>query len=501
MDLPIELFPGIRDNLTCITDVRNLSRTCKPYNKLCKRRVHILKKQYAVKYCDFKFVSHLNRRSITVEKFTVEIILDGYVDLLPEKYYNAKNSMMCSVLAFRGYFKLLKIAYKKLCPLTNYTFNCATHNGNLNILKWIILHNNEIYCEGIYQNASRQNHIHILQWMLTHGHKPNKQILYDEAVSKGNVDVLQWMLDNKYSLENESILCDGAYYGNINIIKWGIYCGFKNDKNFCDHAAKGGSCNVLDWALRYNHAIDYESIFNKAIKYNKVKVLQWLLKHKYEINYEKICDVAIKNNRMEMFEWALKTGYKIPNSFSSVINDNNAVKFLQWMVDNNCEIDPNILENAITTKNTSIIEWMISNKLITNPIVLPILPKYKSTIELLLQHNLFAIDTDIHVKLLNNKISIPKDYSKTYLQTKKQYHFIIENDKIKKFEYGKSMKCTKQKIIYFGPDGEISACNFDCDNHCWWDFLAYCIYSPDKKIIRKNINKCDLHKKFSKYLI
>src|ERR1700679_2172453 len=132
-----DIFNEILGYVACITDVRNLSRTCKLFHNYCTNKIKTLDKLYQQKY-EHLFINH-HLRCYSQEKFTFEAVIDCNYNALKEHYYNEKNNVMCPILSFSGNLELLKYAHSKQCPLVDAQHEAA-RNGHINILEWLAPH-------------------------------------------------------------------------------------------------------------------------------------------------------------------------------------------------------------------------------------------------------------------------------------------------------------------------------------------------------------------------
>ncbi len=307
-----ELFELIRDSIIYVTDIRNLSRVNKKYNKSCEKRIIELEKLYRKKYIALDFTKYLNGRR--VEKYTIEIILDKRYELIPENYYNQNNYIICSMLAFVGNLELLKYACSKLCPVSSYVSSCAIYNGHVDVLDWSrcnseipidpgsagvnlgtgghtnvfewLLENNAIICIGtIIYNATIKGHLHMLQFIQQHDLYKEKFYTYTTdssqyAAQYGHIHILQWFYDNKYHL---------------------------ND-NYCLIAADSGQIKVLDWALKHHMFIEFTD-YEIIVQNGHIEVLQWLIDNNFKLN-TMICKLAVEYNQTDILKWAHEKGFK-----------------------------------------------------------------------------------------------------------------------------------------------------------------------------------------------
>ena len=133
----IDIFNEIFSHLLTITDIRNLSRTCKTYYNICSDKIVKLQNEYNKKYSNVSLLQLLKPGS--KELFTFELVINGYYDLIPEAYYSKDNKVMCAALALQGTLPMLEYARSKHCPITEDCANCAAFNNHIDILKWLFM--------------------------------------------------------------------------------------------------------------------------------------------------------------------------------------------------------------------------------------------------------------------------------------------------------------------------------------------------------------------------
>ncbi len=492
-ELPDELFDLICFNLTCITDVRCLSMVCKKYNLKCQTQIIDMEMFYKKKYKGIDLIKYLDKYSI--EKFTIEIVLDNYCNLLTDKYYTENNEVICSVLALCGKFELLKYANSKSCQIINYATSCAAYNGHVDILDWIFKNTNfEINYVYVCSNASRNGHVNVLEWLNQNSLHISTETCERDSINNGHINILQWLLQHNLMVETK-ISSYAACYGKVNILQWARDNKLIQNNSFCSFAASNNHINVLQWAKDNKYSmedINYLSI----IQSGHIDVITWLYNNGYTIN-DNICGMAIKYGHIDILQWAINHNYKCDNLVNFAI-ECNSINILQWTLRNNYKIDENIYENAVLAYNYDIIKWTIKNNLPTKPMSINVTVNNHDTIHLLLKHNLLIVDVDNCMGLLTiNKNTIQLIGSK-YFKIKKQYHIIIKNNTIKHEKYGEKNDCNNQKIVCYDSDGNIDICDCNCNHDCWWYFMMYCLNENHdiKSLAREKIYDCDKHKKY-----
>ncbi len=488
-----ELFDLICFNLICITDIRNLSMVCKKYNLKCKQKIIDMEIYYKQKYKKLDLVDFFNEHSI--EKFTIEIILDDYCNLLPEKYYSENNKIMCSVLALCGKFELLKYAHSKSCQINNYSTTCAAYNGHIDILDWII-NNTKItlVCTNICNNSSRNGHTNVLNWLHLNSFDIEKDTCIAAAIINDHLNILEWLL--QHDMTNTKISKCAAATGKINILQWTHDNKLIKDNSFCNDGACNGQIKVLQWAKDNNYKIENID-YSLVIKNGHINVIEWLYNNSYTINVN-ICDIAIKYDNINILIWTINHGYTCSYDLVEFAITYNSTLTLQWALENNYKISENIYKNAIEGGQYEILEWIIKNNLPTKPMELNVTYTNHDIINLLLKHDLLIVTMKNCMNLLTTDINTIQLIGEKYFVIKEQFHIIIKNNTIKYESYGTNYNCNNQKIIRYGSDGNIDICDFNCDYKCWWYFMMYCLNENNdvNSFAKEKINNCHKHKKY-----
>ena len=235
--LPDEIIVVTCNYIQKITDKRKFTQTCKRFNILTKKLVHIaefeleelcndstISKNIEIK--KFKKLEYINKYS--VDKFLLELCYDSYFNLIPESYLRC-NTYVVRALAIYGQIKLLKPIIRNgyklvrimdepyhdtLCNICNY----AVISGNLAMVKYVILHG----CQPDKRTcilAAEYGHLHILKFLEEYNYDFKNDSACDEAARNGDLMMLEWLINNGYPFDIGICMC-AASGGHINIIKW-----------------------------------------------------------------------------------------------------------------------------------------------------------------------------------------------------------------------------------------------------------------------------------------
>jgi hypothetical protein len=215
--LPYELVNIIVNYIPKITDKRQFSKTCIPYNKITKKVIQL--QESIIKYEHFDYpIEHCK------EKFTLELCNDGYFDLIPDSYLTPDNNVIVKALTIYDQFELLNKTLENGCELFKYkteydewyidddnigingnnldnTCDHAVISGNLQLLIWARQSGCE-WNDNTFELAAKYGHLHILKYLKDNNCDYNIYS-YWHPVKNGDLHVLEWLYNEGYGM-NES---------------------------------------------------------------------------------------------------------------------------------------------------------------------------------------------------------------------------------------------------------------------------------------------------------
>lgn len=346
----------------CITDLRNLSRTCTLFNKIYGSKIENTEKYYFNKYNNMKFMAHFY--DYCIEKFTVEIILDGYYHLLSDKYYASNNTIICAMLAFTGKLDLLEYAIEKSCPLDVYMSKCASYNGHVQILTFLHNKNVNLICQsGVTYNATLMEQIKVFEWLKKHYYNAiNSFVQYSVLI--GSVKMLQYHLNNGCAFDDK-ISKWAVERNNLNILQFLLDNKLYIDKHLYVFATQYERLHILSWLKVNGFVMVYETIIREAIINKHTNILDWCLENNIEININvNICQCSVLWWSIDVLNWAHKHGYEFDNNiWITVINGSHmntkSLDILQWAIDKNLITYDTIYNYAENGNNKYVIEWIL----------------------------------------------------------------------------------------------------------------------------------------------
>lgn len=279
-------------------------------------------------------------------KYTIEILYDGYSNLLPKKYITPKNHILYHYENI--YYKLAK-------------------RGNLSMLKRILacVKNKstiKLNTSKMSMGAAYGGHKFIIEWLL------KKKLFNINAVpyiAKGNhFDLLKWIYENGIPIYGATNTC-AMETDNVEMIKWTY--GINTTRGSpMTYIAKTDAMELLEWFYKY-HPKSLSGICHTAIRYGSIKVLKWGIEHDYNFPGLYVFDDDDYSPTIEMLEWLKNNGDIGPGHFGDYgenpdrLAENAASKghldVVKWLHNNNFGISDNVAKNAIMNNHLDVLYW------------------------------------------------------------------------------------------------------------------------------------------------
>lgn len=503
-----DVCPNICINIKLITDLRNMARTCKHINKICKKLIKNKEKEYLKTYMRVDFKNNLVTYSI--EKFTIEYILDGYGDLLDDKYYSVNNKMICPLFSFVGNVELYKYAISKLCPHSNYAISCAAYNGHVDMLNLLVcdMYDEEIFKKIAY-NAALNNKPHIYDWLVS----KNYVGLYDNySLITGNnsIDIFKWLIDNNYDIDIHWI--DNIInYDNVDMLKLYVHKKQKlfNPNNYVSNI-NGGSIKVLKYFKDNNFNFNYDEIKIENLKGDYADQLQWCYDNKIKFG-NNLVKIVTQNCYYECVIWFHERKYEIciddmfkrSAFFNTTSTKMDVIKLIEYFIHNNLLTYEATYKKSLNYNDSYVLEWILKKYTHNNNII--VLDEIKShfydttkTLGILFDYgildNSWLLKGDNYYNLLFLSKKIIK---KVVMQpVTKRNHIEIYINKNNGFVTLYNSKNKDDTIRVNWKEHNNIQYDFLCDNKCWIYLYVMAINKKCKvkQYAKKNICMCAYHK-------
>ncbi len=490
-----------------ITDLRHMSSVSKEMNEICEPIITSKEQYYINKYKGFRFSNLMNNYSI--EKFTIEIVLDGYLKLLNENYFK-NNTIICSALAFVGNLELLKYDYNKLYLNDKYMPLCASYNGHDHVLKWLDDngYNFGVLFSSIADNAIYCDHLNIYDWLETKNinlvdEKFNiYSVMYYNSIKIANLlldknIIRQDHFDLIFKLDKPDILQLVISHKNIII----------NINDHIDTINEYGPINILKFIKTNSYHINYNNIKLNNIVGDNAEGLQWCKDNNIILN-DVLCENIIRNDKFDSFVWLYKNGYGV----QKYLCKSNCVNIMQYCINNNLLTYCDIFYNSVKYCRSNVLEWILKlykpNIIINDNFFdcIETVDYFKpKTVKLLYMQNL--INKNIIIDNFKKYLHFDKYLIKKLLKDllllnviEKNKKIIIKNDNFKYIMFTRGNNNIEikdsvdmQNIIHNEINNKIY--ELHCDNKCWLYFYVLFSNAYDDVIqyAKKHICKCGIH--------
>ena len=258
-----------------ISDKRNLIRCNKELN-IKKNLMSNYENEFMAKIKK-TYQYYLPTEIRLVEKYTIEILYDGYEHLIP-KTYICKQNKLCNETGFMYFYCSVMKNLELLKNLLHFNFRHsiyvsygAAFNGDLEVLKWA-RENGYNWDSWTCCSAAQNGHLEVLKWARENGCDWNSSTCA-WAAENGHLEILKWARENGCNW-NSSTCSNAAENGHLEVLKWARENGCKWDSNTCSWAAQNGHLEVLKWA-RENGCKWNSSTSSFAALNGHLEVLKW----------------------------------------------------------------------------------------------------------------------------------------------------------------------------------------------------------------------------------
>ncbi len=297
---PKEIILIIFNYILLITDKRQFLRVCKNNYIMTEDFMEKYVKIYCVKGFD-EIIKY------PMERFTLELIHDGYFDMIPIHYITLTNDMLIKASAFFNNINLLK-NLKKI-PRFNYLLKAyvciyAAKNGQIGVLKWAKKNGYEWTCQT-FENAAINGHLSTLQLLYKNIKIVNTKIC-EIAAEKGYLDILKWAY--KKGCDWNSYICEcAAKNGQLEVLTWLHENGCPWNIKTCDEASYHGNLNCLQYAHENGCEYDIKTCFDNAICFGHLDCLKYLRNSGFDW-YDNLCLNGNKYDNKELLSWLIENG-------------------------------------------------------------------------------------------------------------------------------------------------------------------------------------------------
>lgn len=128
-----------------------------------------------------------------------------------------------------GHVELLSWAYDRGCPVSDDTCELAVGSGQLNMLRWLLTHEDEDLCgcpsnDCLFTVAMQHGHAHVMDWLLREVGVTPDEGHAQYAVEIGRVEMVEWFVTRgifsvSYFSDPE-VLEDVVERGHVPILRW-----------------------------------------------------------------------------------------------------------------------------------------------------------------------------------------------------------------------------------------------------------------------------------------
>jgi hypothetical protein len=336
-----------------LSDLRRLKLTNK-YNSLIS-----ITKQEDVFYKD----SLVPRN--TLMGYTYEIMFEGYLHLLPDRYKCLENRTLYEnnrivyQNAKMGRFDIITFLLKYNPYAISQILMGFGEVGNIEGLEWLKsnynIHKLKVYVTyELNYNAGNNDDRKLLLW-LRDNNFIDKGEASNAAARNHNLDLLKWLKDNNFCI-GKNVHSHSLRESKVS--EWIKLNASPNECSFL-RAVRMGNLDILCW-LKNQNCPHNDEIFYEAGKKGDIKILKWLESNGYGKSYRAYYG-AISSNNLELIKWLYEGGYSPIETIENAVYHGRKEIFT-WLLSKNIHFDRiNVVISAISSKNIGMLEFIYEN--------------------------------------------------------------------------------------------------------------------------------------------
>lgn len=264
-----------------------------------------------------------------------------------------------------------------------HTWEWATKNNLLYVLKWFYKTKVSTHTERIAEIAVGYGYFAIIKWL----HKINADFtidVLDTAAKSGNIELVEWLFKNRTEGCSYYAIDKAAGYGHLDMVKllhkkYYIKCSSNAIYNACEN----GHFEVVKWLYEHDH-VHSECAMEISINKGYIEIFKWLYARNYKPTEYTLNYAAMGNDldnvrylceelKLECTEDTLfyieeynileylckKFPEKITDKIVNIIASRGYLELLNWIMENHKkEITNNAIDHAVYNKKYDIVKYL-----------------------------------------------------------------------------------------------------------------------------------------------
>jgi hypothetical protein len=366
--LPKEIIMVILEELP-ITGKRNLIRCNKELNKFS---IEKYENQFMKMINDENYLGTKIKQLDSLGKYTLEILYDGYANLLPKIYIIKENKILNKYEEI--YFNIAKKNFRELLEILirhnrKYGPNIlcgAARGGNLELLQWcwenvdilrkIII--NTCWSYSIYTCAIKSGNLNILKFLRENNWYWDSNICA-KAAKYGNLEMLKWLRENGCDWDSY-VYAKAAKNGYLEVLKWAHENGCKLDCEICEIAVENNHFEILKWAHENGCYLSFSCLV-KAAENGNLEILKYIIETGYYPCGSFICNRAAANGHLNILKWYHENGYKWDDDTCACAAEYGHLEVLKWLRENGCNWNSDVCTYAVENSYLEVLIWAREN--------------------------------------------------------------------------------------------------------------------------------------------
>ena len=210
-----------------------------------------------------------------------------------ERGYRASGIASLYRAAKHGRLEAFKWLVEHGSVATKSVVNAAAHDGNYNILQWLV--------DGGFDfghisadNLVLRKQLDMVRWLYNRGHKPSPHYAMKWASISDDPEMLEFLYKRGYTFFGSAPHRDAVNLGKFASLEWMHTRGLLYNSRVADHAVGCGRVDVLEWLYERGYKCTAQAIDEAK---GNVELLVWLRDHGLRAAKKALADLGVVEKR------------------------------------------------------------------------------------------------------------------------------------------------------------------------------------------------------------
>lgn len=243
-----------------------------------------------------------------------------------------------------GYVHLMaRLKMRAFHPLTPQAFasamRAAASSGSLDAVRWLSLHVEDGFADGVLESAAFAGQLDIVQWLYAKQRETSRMHVcsfdgLQHAAELAELNAFQWMYPYPYEdCHGSTFTMDGAATnGHLHVVEWlHWHTTMGCTTNAMDGAARNGHLKIVQWLHVHRSEGCEKYAMDGAAMNGHLEIVQWLHEHRQEGCTTDAMDLAALFGHLEVVQWLHANRHEGCTSARYAAASKGHIHVVQWL--------------------------------------------------------------------------------------------------------------------------------------------------------------------------